>query len=152
MYLTAIPQGAGFMNIPLNEEMTLSIDIDVDRYSDWCFSHLIFKNGGFLPLGVCFKRDELFWSDKWETQRNPFVSYQLKEEDVRPIAHEVLKLIYQKAPAKVYFEGWSILDLLASGTRYKELVYYEDENGELQTHISYNEQKRRFDDNWNDTF
>lgn len=152
MYLTGILQGAGFMNIPLNEEMTLSIDIDVEGDSDWCFSCLVFKDGGYLPLGVCFKQDDLFWSDKWEKQRNPFVNHQLEEEDVRPIAREVLKLIYQKAPAKVYFDGYSILDLLASGTRYKEIVYYEDENGELQTHISYNERKTRFYDSLDYTF
>jgi hypothetical protein len=42
---------------------------------------------------------------------------------------------------------------LASGTRYKEIVYYEDENGELQTHTAYNERKKRYsNDNWDDMF
>ncbi len=141
MYLTGTPNSAGFMEIQLNKEMMLSINCHSIE-DEWFEADIVLKDGTYYPSVVAFKRDDLMWSDKWVTSRRWWEKREMNESVARDIACETLKLIYKKSPSKVYFTPWSILDLMASGTRFKEVVLYEDENGQIKEHISINARYR----------
>ena len=146
MYLTGTPNGEGFIEIQLNSEMMLSINCH-NIEDEWFDADIVLKDGTYYPNVVVFKRDDLIWSDKWTTTRKFWETREMSESVARSIASETLKLIYKNAPSKVYFAAWSILDLMASGTRFKEIVYYEDENSEIKEHISINNRFGRYDFN-----
>ena len=146
MYLTGTPNGEGFIEIQLNSEMTLSINCH-NIEDEWFDADIVLKDGTYYPNVVFFKRDDLIWSDKWTTTRKFWETREMSESVARSIASETLKLIYKNAPSKVYFAAWSILDLMASGKRFKEIVIYEDENGEIKEHISINNRFGRYDFN-----
>jgi hypothetical protein len=137
MYLTGTPSNQGFMDIQLNKEMMLSINCHSIE-DEWFEADIVLKDGTYYPSVVAFKRDDLMWSDKWVATRMWWEQRKMNESVARDIASETLKLIYKKAPSKVYFTSWSILDLMATGKRFKEVVFYEDENGKIKEHISVN--------------